>query len=128
MARLSVFVNSRTAARNGRRSSDLGERGDGGFEAAGYVLGRSVRWEADGGADVYGDFVAAGKAPAGFFHLGYSVKPHGEARDAEIFGQQPDAWLEFGHAAVRGLIDDALGEDEEAVLAVGGFARELEAL
>jgi len=77
---------------------------------------------------VDGDFAGFSEAAVGLLHLRDAVEAHGDYREAKILREEADAGLEFGHAAVGSVVDDAFGKNEEAVKTVGGFAGELEAV
>ena len=74
-----------------------------------------------------GEFVEVGEAAALLLHLPDAVEAHGDDGDLQILGEQADALLEWDHVRCGAIVDDAFGEDEEAVAAVGGFSGEAEA-
>jgi len=74
------------------------------------------------------NFAEAGKAAVFFFHLPHAIEAHGNNRQREIFRQQADAGLKWGHAAVGGIIDFTFRKNQHGITAIGGFAGEAEAL
>ena len=90
--------------------------------------GRGVRREGDGGAEVDGEFTNAGEAAMLLLHLPEAIEAHGDDGDAKILGEKTDAGLEGDHGACVAVVDDAFGEDEQAVATIGGFASEAETL
>src|SRR6266566_4456757 len=97
------------------------------FEAASDFVGCRAGWEGYRSADVDGDLAKVGKAAVLALHLPDAVKPHRNDGDAKIFCQQADATLEWGHAAILGIVHFTFGKNEHAVAAVDGFASEAEA-
>jgi len=90
--------------------------------------GRCVGREGDGGADVDSEFTRAGETAMLLLHLPDAIQAHGNNRDAEILGEEADAGLEGGHVRGAAVVDDAFGENEKAIAAIGGFAGETKAL
>src|SRR5271169_3161067 len=56
-------------------------------------------------------------------HLPDTVQAHGDEGDLKILSKKANAGLESDHAGRIAVIDDAFGKDEQAVAAIGGFAR-----
>src|SRR5271169_66508 len=110
-----------TLVRRANRRRSL-QRTDEGLEAGGDFGGRGVWGEGDGSAEVDGDFVEMGQAATFLLHLPDTVQAHGDDGDGEILGEQADAGLEGDHGGSVAIVDDAFGEDEEAVTAIGGLA------
>ena len=94
------------------------QRADKGLELRGDLCGGCVRRKGDGGADVDGEFTGAGQAAMLLFHLPNAIEAHGDNGDAEILGEEADAGLEGDHVRGVAVVDEAFGEDEEAVATI----------
>src|SRR5208283_1349501 len=104
------------------------QRLDSGLELGGDIGGRGVGWEGNGGADVDGEFAEVGEAAMLLFHLPDAIEAYGDDGLAEILGEEADAGLEGSHVRGVAVVDDAFGENEEAIATIGGFAGEAETL
>jgi len=56
------------------------------------------------------------------FHLPDTVKAEWDDGDLEVLGKQAYAWLERKHVRRGAIIDDAFGEDQQAVPMIDRFA------